>query len=175
MRWHQCMRCVRLKCSVLRDRGNSARRDEPLQLHCGATMPRMKAMPRPTMMTVLLAPLLAACAMAAAPAFDSDAAPAAVRSLLPALRDDAARRAGVAPAVVRVASVQAVTWPDGSLGCPQADRLYTQALVPGWRISMAVAGRTLTYHASQTGSWTWCQPERATPALPASDDPGRAK
>ena len=98
--------------------------------------------------------------------------PAAVRALLPALLDDAAQRSGVAPERLRVASAQAVTWPDGSLGCPLPGRMYPQALVPGWRIVIAAAGAApLNYHAGQRGGWVWCPPERATPALPASPDP----
>ena len=98
--------------------------------------------------------------------------PAAVRALLPALLDDAAQRSGVAPERLRVASAQAVTWPDGSLGCPLPGRMYPQALVPGWRIVIAAAGvAPLNYHAGQRGGWVWCLPERATPALPVSPDP----
>ena len=128
-----------------------------------------------------LAALLTACAavdsaprkdVAMNPANPAAPWPAAVRALLPALLDDAAQRSGVAPERLRVASAQAVTWPDGSLGCPLPGRMYPQALVPGWRIVIAAAGGApLNYHAGQRGGWVWCPPERATPALPASPDP----
>ena len=98
--------------------------------------------------------------------------PATVRQLLPALLADAAQRSGAAVEQLRVVAVQAVTWPDGALGCPQPGRLYPQALVPGWRITVAAApALELNYHASQRGGWVWCPAERATPALPASPDP----
>ncbi len=100
--------------------------------------------------------------------------PAPVQALLPALLDDAARRSGLPAEKLRVAPVQAVVWPDGSLGCPQPGRMYTQALVPGWRILVTVPDAPpLHYHASQRGGWLWCPAERATPALPASADPRR--
>ena len=96
--------------------------------------------------------------------------PAAVRALMPALLDDAARRSGVAAERLHVASAQAVTWPDGGLGCPQPGRMYTQALVPGWRVVIVVPGATpLHYHGSQRGGWVWC-PAGSTPTLPASPD-----
>lgn len=99
--------------------------------------------------------------------------PAVVESVWPALRADAARRAGVAPEQLRVASVQAVVWPDGALGCPQPGRMYTQALVPGHRVSVAheASGRHWTYHTSERGGWLWCAPENAQPSLPRSADP----
>jgi len=98
--------------------------------------------------------------------------PAGLQSILPALLGDAAQRSGVAADRLRVASAHAVTWPDGALGCPQAGRLYTHALVPGWRILITAPGApTMHYHASARGPWLWCPAERALPALPASPDP----
>ena len=134
------------------------------------------------------AAMLAACGMAGG-AMPADAAPSAtppamtnaadhpmpaeLRALWPAMLDDAARRSGLPAATLHAASVQAVIWPDGSLGCPQPGRLYTQALVPGWRVAIAAPGAALRlqYHVSQRGAWLWCPADRATPALPASPDP----
>ena len=94
--------------------------------------------------------------------------PAALRALLPALLEDAARRSGVAASQLRVASWQAVTWPDGALGCPQPGRMYTQALVPGWRGVIDVpGGPPLHYHGSERGGWVWCSDGNAArPAAP---------
>ncbi len=47
---------------------------------------------------------------------------------------------------VRVIDVQAIVWPDGSLGCPQPDRVYTQALVNGYRIVLEAAGERTIFH-----------------------------
>ena len=99
--------------------------------------------------------------------------PAELRALWPAMLDDAARRSGLPAASLRAASVQAVIWPDGALGCPQPGRMYMQALVPGWRVVISAPGSAarLQYHASQRGGWVWCPADRATPALPAAPDP----
>ena len=99
--------------------------------------------------------------------------PAELGALWPAMLEDAARRSGLPAATLHAASVQAVIWPDGSLGCPQPGRMYTQALVPGWRVVIAAPGAAsrLQYHVSQRGTWLWCPADRATPALPASPDP----
>jgi hypothetical protein len=60
--------------------------------------------------------------------------------------EDAAATAGVEPADVQVLTSELVTWPDGSLGCPQPDEMYTQALVEGYRIVLEVAGQEIAYH-----------------------------
>ena len=77
---------------------------------------------------------------------------------------DARRRTGDAQA--RIERTEPVTWSDGSLGCPQPDRMYTQALVRGWRLQVAAGGATLDYHASATGAWVLCPPDRAKPPVP---------
>ncbi|MEJ6020629.1 hypothetical protein [Ramlibacter sp. PS4R-6] len=68
----------------------------------------------------------------------------------------------------RVVSVERVTWRDGSLGCPQPGMNYTQALVPGWRIELAVGSRSFLYHASERGRVVNCPPGRAKKPLPDS-------
>ena len=73
---------------------------------------------------------------------------------------DAARRTQLDAAQLSVALAEAVTWPDGSLGCPQPGREYTQALVRGYRIQIVAADRTLEYHASLRGTPFLCPAER---------------
>ncbi len=77
----------------------------------------------------------------------------AARTLLDAVLADAARRGGAAAQLV---AFEPVTWPDGSLGCPQPDRVYTQALVPGYRIVVRAGDAEHHYHASRRGQWVWC-------------------
>jgi hypothetical protein len=87
--------------------------------------------------------------------------PADVQSMLPKLREDAARRTGADAAAVRVVSVEDVTWGDGALGCAQPGQAYTMALVPGWRIVLAAPqGEPQHYHAGRRG-WVWCPAERS--------------
>lgn len=64
-----------------------------------------------------------------------------------AVADLAARLSVDAGTVATVADEQ-VTWRDGSLGCPQPDMSYTQALVNGYRIQLAVDGVTYWYHGA---------------------------
>ena len=93
------------------------------------------------------------------------AVPPEASKIVDAAIADAARRMAVK---ARVVNVQRVTWRDGSLGCPKDDMAYTQALVPGWRIELAVGSRAIVYHASEAGRLVHCPPGRAQEPLPDS-------
>jgi hypothetical protein len=59
--------------------------------------------------------------------------------------DAAAAETGVDPADVVVINAEAVTWNDGSLGCPEPGVLYTQALIDGYRVVVEAGGQQLDY------------------------------
>ena len=80
-----------------------------------------------------------------------------VAALVQPVVADAAARLGVDPAAVVLVSIDAVTWNDGSLGCPKPGEMYTQALVPGYRIVLEAGGRELDYHASESGTIKLCE------------------
>ena len=82
-------------------------------------------------------------------------------SVIDGVLADAAARTGVDKASLNVASAEAVTWADGSLGCPQPGMDYTMALVPGYRIKVRAGERLLDYHASQQGYFVLCAAGRA--------------
>ena len=69
---------------------------------------------------------------------------------------DAARRFQVAESAVVLANAEQVTWGDGSLGCPQPDRSYTQMLVEGYRITATTAAGRLRYHTDTRGNVVTC-------------------
>jgi hypothetical protein len=60
---------------------------------------------------------------------------------------DLAKRLNVDAAQVTVVSSEEVTWSDGSLGCPEPDMRYTQALVQGNRTVLEVNGTQYNYHS----------------------------
>jgi hypothetical protein len=62
---------------------------------------------------------------------------------------EAGGEAGVDPDEIEVLVAEEVTWPDGALGCPQPDGMYTQALVEGYRIVLDVAGEEVHYHGAR--------------------------
>ncbi|QDO90099.1 hypothetical protein FNH13_18670 [Ornithinimicrobium ciconiae] len=87
---------------------------------------------------------------------------------------DLAERESVAADAVTVAGHQAVTWSDGSLGCPKPGMMYTQALVPGHLLVLEVDGAQFSYHSgdrgNRAGEFTYC----ADPHLPNNLGTGSA-
>jgi hypothetical protein len=49
-----------------------------------------------------------------------------------------------------VRSVEAVQWPDSSLGCAQPGAVYMPVVTPGYRVVLEAAGRTHTVHVAGT-------------------------
>lgn len=108
----------------------------------------------------LLAVMAGACA----------APPAAggLEAAVQAARSDATRRTGQAPAALELLSAEPVTWSDGSLGCPQPGMMYTQALVPGYRVRLRGPAGEMDYHASGRGALVLCPAGRAVDPLPGA-------
>ena len=67
-------------------------------------------------------------------------------------------RLGVAEEAIVVKAVEAVQWPDGSLGCPRPDMTYTQATTPGFRVVLEVQGRAYEYHTDAGRLVVLCEP-----------------
>jgi hypothetical protein len=84
------------------------------------------------------------------------------RELIEAVVADAQSRTGVDAAQITVVSARAVTWSDGSLGCPEPGQMYTQALVPGYQVVLRAGDEVLDYHAARQGAFELCPPGRAT-------------
>lgn len=78
-------------------------------------------------------------------------------SLLAEIVAAAAQDAGVDAGEVEVITAEAVTWNDGSLGCPEPDMVYTQALVPGYRVVVEAGPATLSFHAAEDGRFVACE------------------
>jgi hypothetical protein len=89
-----------------------------------------------------------------------------LQSIVRSALEDAARRTGVDASALKVVSSEAVTWPDGALGCPEPGVMYTMALVPGYRIRIKAGDNLLDYHASRRGFLVLCPPERSVDPVP---------
>ena len=79
---------------------------------------------------------------------------------------DAAKRSGMDKASLKVESAEAVTWSDGSLGCPEPGMMYTQALVPGYRVKVRAGEVLLDYHAGIRGYFVVCPAGRTAEPRP---------
>ena len=125
-------------------------------------------MSKPTIPAIvcLAAMWLAGCASGVAeapPVVSPESHPMAndLQSIVAAAKQDAVARGAPAQSIT-VQSAQRVTWRDGSLGCPEPQMQYTQALVPGWRVILRVGDATYDYHATANGHLILCPRERAT-------------
>ena len=125
-------------------------------------------MSKPTIPAILClaAAALAGCANSAAEAPrvvspEPQAMPNDLQSIVAAAKQHAVAR-GLPAQAITIQSAQRVTWRDGSLGCPEPQVQYTQALVPGWRVILRVGDATYDYHAAANGHLILCPRERAT-------------
>ena len=73
---------------------------------------------------------------------------------------DIARRAGVPVDQVAVQSAEAVTFPDGGLGCPVPGMAYPQVQVDGYRSVAGAAGTAYDYRGSAPGRFRLCTPQK---------------
>jgi len=84
--------------------------------------------------------------------------------------EDLGKRLGLSPEQIRLVSVEAVDWPDTSLGCPEPGMMYAQVITTGYRIVSEAEGETYEYHTDTGTHIVLCQPEgRGTlPEAPAT-------
>ena len=73
--------------------------------------------------------------------------------------DDLSKRTGIPKSDIKGVSVEAVQWPDTSLGCPQPDMMYAQVVTPGYLIILEAGGQTYEYHSAGAGVGL-CQPQK---------------
>ena len=62
-------------------------------------------------------------------------------------KDDLANRTNIPFDQIEVVSVQSMTWPDSSMGCPQPGMAYTQVLQDGLLIQLQAGGFNYNYHS----------------------------
>ena len=82
----------------------------------------------------------------------------------------AAKIGETAAASATVEVSQAVTWPDGSLGCPQPGMMYTQMVVEGYQVVLAVGTTKYDYRIGLGGTPSLCEsrmPHATSPAAPS--------
>lgn len=95
----------------------------------------------------------------------ADGASAVPAQLLAIYQEDLARRALVPVHDITVVRTSEQHWPDGSLGCPQPGRMYTQAIVPGYLVILRAAGKEYAYHADRRGGFIVCDQAQRQPPV----------
>lgn len=103
-------------------------------------------------------------AVSALPAGTPVGIAAVPRELRRAVVADAAKRFGVAESAVVLTRAEQVTWNDGSLGCPEPGRMYTQSLIAGYRVVAKTTEGELPYHTDARAFVVSCGSSRPTAA-----------
>ena len=70
-----------------------------------------------------------------------------MESFIEKAKEDLAQRLSIPVTQINLIEATAVTWPDGSMGCPQPDMAYTQVQVDGLLIRLGVDDRVYEYHS----------------------------
>ena len=119
------------------------------------TVDEEKAVPTPTVSiappqdTVVMTPTpIPKATKANLPANLPQPAPAGqgAESVVQLARQDLAQKLKVPIEEIREVPVEAVEWPDTSLGCPQPGMMYAQVITPGFRVVLAAKDQTVEYH-----------------------------
>lgn len=67
------------------------------------------------------------------------------------VKKDVANRTGIAPGKLKITNYNQETWPNGCLGISEPNQMCTQALVPGWRITVTDGKTTWVYRTNNNG------------------------
>ncbi len=72
-------------------------------------------------------------------------------------KQDLAKRLAININQVSLVELLSVTWPDGSLGCPQPGMGYTQVTVDGLLIRLSAGGNVYEYHSGGSRAPFLCE------------------
>lgn len=84
----------------------------------------------------------------------ADNAPA---ELVDLAKEELAERLKISVDQIELVDFESVTWPDGSLGCPDPNRAYIQIQVEGYRIRLRYGETIYNYHGSPARSPFLCK------------------
>jgi hypothetical protein len=87
----------------------------------------------------------------------STPSPSGLIGLIEKAKEDLAQRLSIPTSDISLMEAKQVVWPDGSLGCPQPDMLYTQVLTPGYLIKLKYDVRDFEYHAGKDRYLIYCE------------------
>lgn len=112
-----------------------------------------------TLSILLVAILLTACGGG----FETEATSTSVgvgsvpEAIVSSVLADASRLSDLPEESLSVVRAEAVDWPDGSLGCPEPGKLYTQAIVAGYWVIVESPDRVFDYRITADGRLELCE------------------
>lgn len=78
------------------------------------------------------------------------------RELLLQAKEQLAKKLGISVEEIFLFSVEAVEWPDASLGCPQTGMAYAQVITPGYQILLEANGQVYSFHTDEANLVVLC-------------------
>jgi hypothetical protein len=69
---------------------------------------------------------------------------------------DLAQKLQISADQISLSSMESVTWPDASLGCPKRGVAYIQALTPGFKLILGANGKSYPYHTDENETVVFC-------------------
>ena len=90
-------------------------------------------------------------------------------AILRPILNEAAKLAKVPSEQLVIVRAESVTWNDGSLGCPEPEMEYAQALVKGYWVVISAAGQTYDFRVTRDGTFRLCPAGRGRPPLQSDD------
>ena len=97
------------------------------------------------------------------PTFDPKATPVfdpILETIVSRVKDDHQQRTGISQEQIHVLEVEAVEWPDSSLGCGEPGTEYLPVITPGFRITLEADGRIYAYHTNTSDQIILCEQPR---------------
>jgi hypothetical protein len=82
--------------------------------------------------------------------------PSEAQSVVDLVLQDAAIRLGVDASALSVTAIEAMEWPDASLGCPEDGGVYAQVVSPGYQITVTDGSDSLEYHTGVNDAFVSC-------------------
>lgn len=86
-------------------------------------------------------------------------------AILTAILTDASERTEVEVSALEVTRAQAMSWPDGSLGCPEPGMFYLQVITDGYWVEVVAGEERLDYRADTNGVFRLCTNPSGQPPL----------
>ena len=66
--------------------------------------------------------------------------------------EDLSRRLNLGSGALQLTAKESVEWSDGSLGCPVPGMMYTQAIVPGYKLTYSDGSQSYVVHTDASGT-----------------------
>ncbi|VUD68963.1 hypothetical protein TDB9533_04324 [Thalassocella blandensis] len=80
--------------------------------------------------------------------------------------DTLAQRIGENKNQIETLSVEAINWPDASIGCPQEGLMYPQVIIPGYRVTLKAGIKTYSIHTAKKRAVICDKPGKQTLQAP---------